>query len=161
MNGLLRDVRYQAASPADLPGVRALLEACDLPCQDLTVDHLAEFVICRHGAALVGCVGLEPFGGEALLRSLAVAAAFRGLGMGHELWSRSRQRARDNGVSTLYLLTTTAEALFARWGFRRIPREQTTPAIRSTAQFASMCPVTAALMKLDLDAGGGSPVAAT
>jgi amino-acid N-acetyltransferase len=98
----------------------------------------------------VGSVGLELLGDVGLLRSLAVAPQLRGRRLGHELWARSRERARARGIKRLYLLTTTAEPLFASWGFQRIPRDQAAPAIRSTTEFTAMCPSTAAMMALDL-----------
>src|SRR4029077_19698228 len=152
----MEDITYSAASAADLPALRSLLEACDLPSEDLTAEHLEHFILCRAGATgarIVGSVGLELFGDVGLLRSLAVATELRGRRLGHELWARSRERARASGIERLYLLTTTAERLFARWGFQRIPRDQAAPAVRSTTEFTTMCPSTAAVMVLELAAG--------
>ena len=59
----------------------------------------------------------------ALLRSLAVAPDRRGRRLAHDLWRRILDRARALELERLYLLTTTAEPLFARWGFARIARD--------------------------------------
>jgi amino-acid N-acetyltransferase len=58
---------------ADLPTVRARLAAAGLPVADLPAAHLDDFWGCREGTALIGVIGLEPYGAVALLRSLAVA----------------------------------------------------------------------------------------
>ena len=44
----------------------------------------------------------------------------------------------------LYLLTTTAESLFRKWGFRRAPRNTVPEGIRATVEFSSLCTATAA-----------------
>jgi N-acetylglutamate synthase-like GNAT family acetyltransferase len=62
----------------------------------------------------------------------------------------ARQQASRRGVASLYLLTTTAEPLFARWGFRRIERDAAPAAVRATKQFASLCPSSAVMMALAL-----------
>lgn len=146
----MEDLIYSAASPADLPAVQGLLAASGLPTDDLTAQHLEHFIVCRVGGTIVGTVGLEPLGAIGLLRSLAVAPERRGRRLAHELWARCQERAWASGIKRLYLLTTTAERLFARWGFQRIPREQAAAAVKGTTEFTSMCPSTAAVMVLDL-----------
>lgn len=146
----MEDIRYTPASPDDLPAIKALLEQCDLPAEDLGSAHLEHFVTCRSGDRIVGTVGVEPLGETGLLRSLAVAPTFRGKRLGLELWTRARQKATRLGVSQLYLLTTTAERLFARWGFRRVPRDEVTEIVRSTSQYSAICPTTAVVMAIDL-----------
>ena len=47
-------------------------------------------------------------------------------------------------------LTTTAADYFARLGFVRIDRDAAPPAIRATAQFASLCPASAHVMRREL-----------
>jgi N-acetylglutamate synthase-like GNAT family acetyltransferase len=51
-----------------------------------------------------------------------------------------------NGVSALYLLTPTAEAFFARRGDVRISREAAPPVLHRTAEFAALCPASAACL---------------
>jgi amino-acid N-acetyltransferase len=148
----LEDLVFSPAAPPDLPDIVALLERCGLPTQDLGAAHLQHFIVCRAGARLAGTVGLEPLGDVALLRSLAVAPEQRGRRIACELWQRARDHALQRGVARLYLLTTTAEALFARWGFRRVPRDHAPGAVRGTAEWSRLCPDTAAVMTADLGA---------
>jgi amino-acid N-acetyltransferase len=50
------------------------------------------------------------------------------------------------------LLTTTAEGLFTRWGFHRVAQDQVADVLRSTTEYSTMCPSTAAVMAMDLAA---------
>jgi len=117
------DVTIQPATSADLTPVRAVLEACGLPFDDLGPQHMADFVLARAGGRIVATGGLERYGDVALLRSLAVVPDLRGRRLGERIWSVLRAAAIERGVTRLFLLTTTAEPLFVRWGFRRVPRD--------------------------------------
>ena len=97
-------------------------------------------------------IGLEGYGAVALLRSLAVAPAWQGRGLGAALLAHAERAARQRGVQALYLLTTTAEAFFARRGYVRLPREAAPPILRQTAEFAALCPARAACLTKALDA---------
>jgi amino-acid N-acetyltransferase len=47
----------------------------------------------------------------------------------------------------LYLITTTAKDFFNRQGYCIIQREKSPEAIKETAEFSSLCPSTAVVMK--------------
>ena len=91
-------------------------------------------------------VGLELFGEVALLRSLAVASSRRGTGVGSGLVAHAERHARDQGVQSLFLLTTTAEKFFLRRGYTRIPRDEAPAAIKGTKEFSGICPSSSAFM---------------
>jgi len=150
----MEDLTYSAASAADLPAVRSLLERCALPTKDLRPDHLEHFLVCRQADQLVGAVGLELIGDTALLRSLAVVPELRGKGVAHQLWARIQADAARVGIQRLYLLTTTADALFSRWGFQRVPRDVVPPSIQATPEYSALCPSTAVVMALDVTPAG-------
>lgn len=135
-----------AAQPADLPAIRALLTANALPSADLTPAHLGSFWMVEDAAGFVGVVGLEPHGRAALLRSLAVRVDRRGHGIGAGLLAHAEARAGALGIDTLYLLTTTAERFFAARGYAVVPRHGAPPEIRTTAEFAELCPSTSMCM---------------
>ena len=96
-------------------------------------------------------MGLEGYGTVALLRSLAVAPAWQGQGLGSALVAHAEQAARQRGLAALYLLTPTAEAFFARRGDVHIPREAAPPLLHRTAEFAALCPASAACLMKALD----------
>ena len=127
-------------------GVKQLLSESGLPIEDITAQHLQHFFGFGSGPELEGLVGLELYGEVALLRSLAVASSRRGTGVGSGLVAHAELHARDKGVQSLYLLTTTAEQFFLRRGYARIPRDEAPAAIRSTKEFSGICPTSSAFM---------------
>lgn len=133
--------------------VVALLEAEGLPASDLTEAHLQHFFFTGTDGAPSALVGLEIYGRDALLRSLVVSAFARTQGLGSALLSHAEQYAAANQVRAVYLLTTTAESYFGRRGYRRIDRSEAPRAIKSTAEFASLCPASSAFMIKRLDQG--------
>ncbi|MCU0560726.1 MAG: arsenic resistance N-acetyltransferase ArsN2 [Desulfobacterales bacterium] len=132
-------------------GVKRLLAESGLTTADITAQHLHHFFGCGSEGRLEGVVGLELYGTVALLRSLAVAAAQRGLGLGSRLVEHAEGYARGKGVKSLYLLTTTAEAFFRARGYVRIPREDAPGAIEATGEFSGLCPVSSAFMVKHLE----------
>jgi len=126
--------------------VKNLLSASGLPIADISAQHLHHFFGFASGGELLGIVGLELYEEVALLRSLAVAAAHRGAGLGSRLVAHAERYARDHGVKFLYLLTNTAESLFLRRGYVKIPREEAPPAIMDTKEFAGICPLSSTFM---------------
>jgi amino-acid N-acetyltransferase len=140
----------------DLAAVIKLLSASRLPTADLTAEHLQHFFGYASGGETVGVVGVEPCGDVALLRSLAVSESQRGLGLGNRLVECAERYARDRGVRSIYLLTTTAEAFFLRRGYSRLSREKAPPPIQSTQEFSGICPSTSVFMVKDLAAASDS-----
>jgi len=126
--------------------VKQLLSKSGLPIEDITAQHLHHFFGCGSGLELEGLVGLELYGDVALLRSLAVASSMRGTGVGSGLVAHAERHARDQGVQSLFLLTTTAEKFFLRRGYTRIPREDAPAAIKTTTEFSGICPTSSAFM---------------
>lgn len=124
----------------------ALLAACDLATSDLVANARVRLYGGRTDGELVGAVGFESVGRVALLRSLAVAPSQRGKGLGQVLVASAEAHAGEQGIDTLYLLTTTAAAFFARLGYSAVERALAPTAIRATSQFAGLCPAAATLM---------------
>lgn len=132
--------------------VRTLLADAGLPVADLDGPDAPTLFGMRRAGVLVAVVGVERHGAAGLLRSLAVAPDARGLGFAGILVYAAEHWAADQGIATLYLLTQTAEAFFARRGYLRLARERAPPAIAATTQFAGLCPGTAAFMAKALPA---------
>ena len=133
------------ANPKE-PAVKKLLTESDLPPADITAQHLTHFFGYGYGPELGGVVGLELYGGVALLRSLAVSPERRKSGLGSRLVAHAEHYAQDRGVQSLYLLTTTAESFFQRLGYARIPRAEAPAAIKATQEFSGICPASSAFM---------------
>jgi N-acetylglutamate synthase-like GNAT family acetyltransferase len=147
---IVEDITFRRAAAADLPAVRTLLDRCRLPTADLQPAHLEQFFVARAGDRLAGVVGIEGLGTLGLLRSLAVAPDLRGRQLGRRLWEYACAEARRRGIQQLYLLTTTAEGLFAKWGFARVARDAVPDAVRATAEYATLCPSSAVVMRVDV-----------
>ena len=138
-------IAISVAAPDDAAAIAALLRAAGLPHEDFA-GHLAHFLVARREGTVVGAVGFERHGRSALLRSLVVAPALRGNGLGDQLVRRLAAVARRKGVGRFYLLTTTAEAFFAGRGFQRVARQAVPAAIAATREFNSLCPLSAVCM---------------
>ena len=137
------------AVPGDLGAVESLLRASELPTAEVGA-WLERFVIAEDEGRVVAVAGLEIHGDDGVLRSVAVAPDLRGGGLGARLTEAVIARAREDGLRSLYLLTTTAADYFPRHGFRRIERSQASPAIRQSVEFREACPASAVAMVRDL-----------
>jgi len=135
------------ATIADLPDIEELLDDSALPLAGVR-DHLEHFFIAREGTILIGTVGLELYGREGLLRSLAVRPSERSKGTGSALTREVMAEARRLGVRRLILLTTTAERYFSQRGFRTIERGTITGEMTRSAEFTGACPGSAVCMEL-------------
>lgn len=140
----------ESAQPHDKTAVVSLLEQVDLLTQDLP-DDLPNFVIAKEDATPVGVAGLETFGSVGLLRSVAVAPNQQGKGIAPQLIGRLLEAAQAIHLHDLYLITTTADGYFTRFGFAPVSREQVPDPIQQTQQFSGLCPSSAIVMKCSLN----------
>ena len=124
---------------------------CDGLPRDGVVEALSRFVVMDDADGVVGVAGLEVHGADGVLRSVAVSPTRRGLGMGRSLTETVIRAARAAGLRRLYLLTTTAEEWFPRFGFRPIPRAEASAEVRRSVEFTEVCPDSAQAMVLDLE----------
>ena len=137
------------AGARDLPDILALLEASKLP--RAGIDHHVETaLVARDAGRLVGCAAVEVYGAAGLLRSVAVAPDRRGTGLGQELTVAALDLARERGVKDVYLLTTTADRFFPRFGFSVISRDQIDPALQRSEELRGACPASAVAMRATL-----------
>jgi amino-acid N-acetyltransferase len=137
----------ERARPADIGEIEDLLRESALPVEGAST-HLDHFFVVREGESISGVIGLEAYGEEGLLRSLAVRASRRSRGIGNELYLRLIEEARSLGIRRLILLTTTAEAYFSARGFRKVPRTTIRGALGHSAEFTGACPDSALCMEL-------------
>lgn len=137
------------AANSDLPGVKALLEGSGLPTLGVA-DHFASFLVAREGTRLVGAIGLEVYGDTGLLRSAVVDPSLRSTGVGTMLYDNLVVMARSKGIEKLVLLTNSAEAYFAKKGFRPIHRAALSGPVTTSIEFTDACPSHAVCMELTL-----------
>ncbi len=138
----------ESASIGDLQQIQSLLELVELPVQGVDV-HIEHFFVVRTNTerspvhSIIGSIGLEVYGVNAVLRSLAVHPIHQGRGIGNELLSKITRYAREKGVEKLYLLTTTADHYFESHGFEVTSRNLVPQSILDSLEFKSICPSTA------------------
>ena len=146
----------RTAHSDDLPAVERLLAASGLPTAgvaEILAAHPADFVVVddpETPGELAAVAGLERCGDDALLRSVAVRPAWQHRALGRALVQRLADDARHRGVRALYLLTTTAEHYFPRFGFTRVERDEVPAAVADTVEFRSACPASATAMRRTL-----------
>jgi amino-acid N-acetyltransferase len=143
-------VTLSPARAGDLGALKALLESASLPLEGLDVQFPSAYVIARIGGELVGAAGLERYANTGLLRSVAVAAAARGSGIGRELVQDRLRAARSNSIERVFLLTTTAAPYFEKLGFVAAARNEAPLELAASPEFARACPASAACLCLVL-----------
>jgi UDP-N-acetylmuramate: L-alanyl-gamma-D-glutamyl-meso-diaminopimelate ligase len=125
----------------DKPGISQLLNRVGIPHPLLT--QFWPFYLVIPGSAspatadsIIGCVCIERVEDVALLRMLAVTPERRGEGLGYLLVETAANKARQEGVRRLYLVTDGAQGYFGeKLGFETIDRKDVDPAIASTVEF--------------------------
>ena len=153
------------ATASDLAAVERLLGEAKLPTAGIAAlfaSRAGDFVVAddpERDGELAAVAGLEVCCDDALLRSVAVRPAWRAGGLGHELVRRVVCDAEGRGLRALYLLTTTAEHYFPRFGFAPVARDAVPAEIRDSVEFRSACPASAVAMARQLAAAGGGTAA--
>ena len=145
----LTEVELCRAKSNDLPEILALLDACQLPKEELA-PHLSTALIARRGNEIVGSSVLELYQQHALLRSVAVEPSFRKKGLGVMLTREALNLAREFEVMNVYLLTDTASSFFSKLGFIPISRSDVPGAVKQSVEFTTVCPESATVMTISL-----------
>lgn len=138
-------VTVRPATRADVHAILGLIRDAELAVQGL-VEHLDSVLVAERDARVIGAIGLEPRGADALLRSAVVAPSERGAGIGAVLYERIVARAQSGGIERLYLLTTTAAEYWARHGFTTTTRDAVPELVRLSPEFTGACPASATVM---------------
>nr|WP_081862108.1 GNAT family N-acetyltransferase [Cupriavidus sp. SK-3] len=137
------------ASRADLPQIAALLEQCRL-----TTDGVAEIIDGFHVAQcdgrVIGCAAAERHGDSIVIRSVAVEPTSRDRGVAARLVDALLMRARGTEVRHAVLLSASAPAYFARWGFSLIPADKAPTDARASSEFQDAAQTSALCMHCEL-----------
>ncbi|ALG67296.1 arsenic resistance N-acetyltransferase ArsN2 [Beggiatoa leptomitoformis] len=134
------------AEASDLSAIQQLLTDCHLPFEDLTPTHLPRFWLVKQRLTCIASIGMEEWGNIGLLRSLAVLSPYRDSNLASELVDMAELYAKEQKLTALYLLTTTAVAFFTKRGYQLLKREEFPAILRQTPEFHSLCPATAICM---------------
>jgi amino-acid N-acetyltransferase len=152
-------ISLRAADAADAKSLHGLITAALdeghlLPrsLDEITV-HAGRFIVAVRRRKIVGCAELAPLSGQlAEVRSLAVHASARHQGVGSQLVTELRRRARGAGYEQLCVLTHAPE-YFTTFGFSIVPHLWVPekiftdcvhcPKFRACGQFAMVLPLEA------------------
>ncbi|KAE8761279.1 GNAT family N-acetyltransferase [Paraburkholderia madseniana] len=141
-------MKIRKANEADLGTIQNLLNANDLPVEDVSTTLIEGFLVAEDArGTVVGSGGLEQLGSSVLLRSLAITPEWRGTGVARKLVELLEDNARSLGQQEVWLLITTAERFFARAGYELASRDDVPSEVRLCRQFAVLCPSTAMCMR--------------
>ena len=153
-SGEQRCATVRRSTGQDLAAVTALLQETGLPTAG-AAESLPHFLVAEHEGHMVAVAGLELHGSSAMLRSVAVHPAWRGSGLARQLIDRLLAEAQARGMRDIYLLTTTAEHYFPRFGFACIAREDVPGSVQDSIEFREACPASALVMRKTLVATEG------
>jgi len=134
------------ATSGDYEAVAGLLRAAQLPL-DGVPRMLTDFYVAERGGRVLGAIGLEVYGSDGLLRSVVVEAGARSVGIGVALVDYVLGQARFRALRAVYLLTTTAERYFPRFGFSAIARDDVPHHVSASVEFREACPASAVVMR--------------
>ncbi len=135
----------KSAKQEDLESIIKLLSDNNLPMIDIKQDNIQLFIGLLNNK-IISSIGLENYKSIGLLRSLAVKDSFKGQQIGAKLVWQMIDFCKIEKVSKLYLLTTTAEKYFDKFGFIKIDRLEVPDIIKQTREFKDICPVSAVVM---------------
>ena len=128
----------------------SLLQSEKLPTEDLP-GSLDNFFVALEGDAIVAAIGLEQYGNCGLLRSMVVNKEHRNKNIASGLVKELESEAFASGIDCIYLLTETAPLYFEKKGYKTVTREETPEAIKASSEFKNVCPVSAIVMKKNLN----------
>jgi N-acetylglutamate synthase-like GNAT family acetyltransferase len=135
-----------ALAPWERDGLKAALHGAKLPIDDVGDEDKAFWRYMSIDDTPVGFGGLEIHGADVLLRSVVTMPPLRGRGFGSAIVAALEAEAVRHGCRAVYLITTEESEFFAKLGYAACERKKVPAAIRASAQFASLCPASAAVM---------------
>ncbi len=122
-------IALRLARPDDIPEIERLLAAEWLPPMAIA-EFLPSFWVLESDGRVVGCAGIEIYGGQAaVLRSVVVAPELRGTGEGDRLVRYALDYALEHGAKRVYLFTMHAAPFFARYGFVPVTTDDFEPSV--------------------------------
>ena len=125
-----------------------LLKKNNLPTEDINPG--TQLFVIEENDSVIGTVAVEYNFDVALLRSLSVCEQKRNSGIGQMLVAFIENYVQKQGVQSIYLLTTTAEAFFSKKGYESVDRNVVPDFIKNTKEFSIICSASSTLMKKEL-----------
>jgi len=133
-----------------LEKLQQFLKTNKLPFQDVKLEGSLYFTYQDEDNNIIGSGGLEVYGKNALLRSLAVDEIHRHQQVGIRMVNDLMEKAKHLKIENLFLLTETARTFFEKKGFQDIERTEVPEPLRNSSEFTSVCPSSATCMMYKL-----------
>ena len=140
---------FEHASTQDVPAIEAMLIKANLSIVGVR-RHIAHFRLGRQDGKIVAVGGLEIYGEQALLRSIAVDAEQRNKAYGKQVVGDLCQCAQLAGIRDVYLKTVSARPFFYALGFQVRAYEQVPKSLKQSSQLRGACPASATVMHYTL-----------
>jgi len=145
----------EKARITDLNEIHKLLNKVNLPTEGVR-EHLDNFLVLKisqqnNVTKVKGCIGLELYRENALLRSAAVHPENQNQGIGKKLTEAIIDYAKKIGIKKLYLLTDTAENYFKKRGFIIVQENKIPASVKQSIEFTFQCAKTGKAMMLIIE----------
>jgi len=125
---------FRRGRASDIPALVALIASGDLP--PLFIEQYVDgFLVVEHEGRIVACGGVEPYGPDAVIRSVVVDAATRGTGLGLEVARLLEEDAVRSGGGDVYLFTMHAHGFWKRLGYVDLPLDRWAEPVRESWQY--------------------------
>ena len=118
----------------DAPDLAALVVAGELPPFFLD-PYIEGFLLIEHERRLIGAGGLEFYGDDAVVRSVVVDPAARGLRLGLDIARLLEEDACVSGARDIYLFTLHAWEFWKRLGYVDRPLDEWPAPVRENWQY--------------------------
>ena len=125
---------YRRGTPEDIPALASLIVAGELP--PLFLEPFIDgFLVIEHEGAAVGAGGVEFYGQDAVIRSVVVDPAARGIGLGLEIARLLEDDALTSGARDIYLFTLHAWPFWLKLGYVDLPLSEWPEPVRENWQY--------------------------
>ena len=141
----MENIQINIASQSDYKDLDLLLNNFDLPDTQIMKEH-PKYWIAKSDQIVIGSIGLDVHDKNAVLCSFAVDSNYQNAGVGEKLYQRAINQATVDGITSLYLLTTTASDYFFKRNWTFINRNSVPEEIAESEEFKSICPQSASCM---------------
>jgi N-acetylglutamate synthase-like GNAT family acetyltransferase len=132
---VLRDACiYRRGRASDALEMAALIVSGELPPFFLE-PFIDGFLVIEHDGRMVATGGLEFYGEDAVIRSVVVDPAARGIGLGVDVGRLLEEDALKSGARDVYLFTMHAHEFWKRLGYIDLPLDKWPENVRENWQY--------------------------
>jgi amino-acid N-acetyltransferase len=125
---------FRRGTHGDVASLIPLIASGELP--PIFLEPFVDgFLIVEHNGRPIGCGGVEFYGPDAVIRSVVVDPAARGLGLGLDIARLLEDDAWKSDAKDVYLFTMHAHDFWKRIGYRDLPLDEWPQMVRENWQY--------------------------